>query len=55
MKNLDKTISFRVTDEIYREFYNKYGDLLPQFLRACIVYAVETDYKHISEILFHLY
>lgn len=52
---LDKTISFRVTDEIYRDFYNKYGDLLPQYLRACIVYAVELDYKAISPILFHLY
>lgn len=52
---LNKTISFRVTDDIYRDFYNKYGDLLPQYLRACIVYAVETDYKKISEILFHLY
>lgn len=52
---LDKTISFRVSDRVYREFYNKYGDVLPQYLRCCMQYAVEQDYEEISKILFHLY
>lgn len=52
---LDKTISFRVDEEIYTIFKDKYGDVLPQFLRACLEWACDTDYKTISPVFFHEY
>lgn len=55
MDKLDKTFSFRVSEEIYTTFLDKYGDVLPQFLRACLEWACDTDYKTISPVFFHQY
>lgn len=37
MQNFEKIISFRISEEIYTIFIERYGkDFLPYFLRNCI-------------------